>query len=259
MNAAPFTINSENLPAHIVLVEDNHAPKALRDMFEKARAPQSSVNTAIWVNAPQLFSSQDHPAFIKWCALEQLNITRQKIKGTALKKSLRRIFTKAAHKINKPAGNQTFDNIAARHGLNTLEKHISNRLQSLQQAFPGHDVMLTLRAERYAAAANPHIDHGNNNETRFIETLHGDTTCLVDNKEVDFGHSFNTVSTRTKAPPLWSVPSGSLTLITSYRNNEKPSMHTAPPQTSAHKKDMRMIVIYDLIQKKSSHSFSFLR
>jgi hypothetical protein len=232
-------------PENIVLFNEDNAELAIKKLFQIAHDSNSPANTAIWMNAGLYFSEYDQIEFAQICDLKNLNIIRHTVsRSSNLSKDLSSIFNKQAN----------LSNDKCQKSLLPVQNHISIRIEQLQTSFPDRDVYLTLRSEISRTASeyggNPHIDGGSYNEERFIETLYGESTCFFSNEDVEYGYSFESIKLNKKEPVYFKAPQGSLSIITSLRNSNRPVMHTAPPVNRNVDKDLRVVAIYDLKKKK---------
>lgn len=232
----PLAADDPDCPDHIAFIDAAEDVKGLRDMFHAVS--DGCTNAAVWNDAPDLITPMQRENLRAWCDQYGLSTTQMRVSDQSLSK----LFNKAAK--------------GHYEALKPLENHVQSRLNALSKAFPDKDVNLTVRADIFQTrtttsdGGNPHIDNGTNIDMRFIETIAGGTTCLMDNKQVIFEGKADKTRPKDEKLTYWQVPDRALTLLTSAWNSRKPVMHSAPPREKIGTGNTRIVIIYDLVERK---------
>ncbi len=246
----PLSSDEPDCPQNVTFVEVGNTTHALKAMFKAVHDSDGAVNAAVWKDTPsKTLDAQQRQGIEEWCKQFGFSLVQKEIPRKKNFKALSRLFNKVAGK--RPKGTEKL--------LKPFENHIRERLRALSSIFPDKRVFLTIHASildtqsKCAPGGNPHIDKGvSSTEVRFIETIAGGATCLIDDKQVVFGAGFNKIHLKEEKTRFWQVPTGALTLLTNMKNAEKPVMHTAPPREEIVEGDVRIVVIYNLLDKRKS-------
>ncbi|MCB9991258.1 MAG: hypothetical protein H6867_07735 [Rhodospirillales bacterium] len=243
----PLLADDADGPRNVAFVRGRKPVLALRQMFA-AISRGDGVNAAIWQDAQCHIEAADLDRLVRWCKYNGISVSQEPLACDYEDRSLSRLF-------NKLAGKKTNRTL-----LTPLQEHIARRISILKEAFPDHQIRLSIDAGYLRGSVspvdngiNPHVDKGTGIEKRFIETIADGATCLIDNDHVSFGSGLDKIVVKDSPVTLWQVETGKLALLSSLENTERPVMHTPPPKDRATPEyGLRIVLVYDLVKWNSS-------